>query len=114
MVETERQTTRSEPTPKLLEAIRNRKPNPFRFGLYLVVASTPLLAISGEVFGVASLRVVSNFFLFPLLGIQAILAVFKPDNIDRAAFTGFAWGLVACIGYDLFRLPSIYIFHLWG
>jgi hypothetical protein len=34
-------------------------PNPVRFGLYLVLASTPLLAISGEVFGVVSLRAVA-------------------------------------------------------
>jgi hypothetical protein len=40
-------------------------PNPVRFGLYLVLASTPLLAISGEVFGVVSLRAVSTLFLFP-------------------------------------------------
>jgi hypothetical protein len=89
-------------------------PNPFRFGLYLVLASTPLLAISGEVFGVVSLRTVSNVFLFPLLGMLAVLVVFKPDRIDRTAFAGFAWGLVACAGYDLFRLPNVYIFHLWG
>jgi hypothetical protein len=89
-------------------------PNPFRFGLYLVLASTPLLAISGEVFGVVSLRTVSNVFLFPLLGILAVLVVVKPDRIDRTAFAGFAWGLVACAGYDLFRLPNVYVFHLWG
>ena len=52
MVETKRQTPRPAPVPRLLEAIRERTPNPVRFGLYLVLASTPLLAISGEVFGV--------------------------------------------------------------
>ena len=111
---TERQTPRSTPIPQLLGAIRNRIPNPFRFGLYLVLASTPLLAISGEVFGVVSLRAVSGLFLFPLLGILAVLVVFKPDGMDRTAFAGFAWGLVACAGYDLFRLPNVYVFHLWG
>jgi hypothetical protein len=72
-----------------------------------------LLAISGEVFGIVSLRIVSNFFLFPLLGLLAVAVVFKPDGMDRTAFAGFAWGLVACAGYDCLRLPTVYVFHLW-
>ena len=43
-METERQTPRPAPVPRLLEAIRERMPNPVRLGLYLVLASTPLLA----------------------------------------------------------------------
>jgi hypothetical protein len=73
-----------------------------------------LLAISGEVLGVVSLRTVSELFLFPLLGILAVLVVFRPNHLDRIAFAGFAWGLVACAGYDFFRLPNVYVFHLWG
>jgi hypothetical protein len=110
VVETE-QPTRPLPIP---QAVRNRIPAPVRFCLYLVLASTPLLAISGEVFGVVSLRTVSSEFLFPLLAILAVLVVFKPDGIDRTAFTGFAWGLAACAGYDSFRLPTVYVFRLWG
>jgi hypothetical protein len=63
VIETERQTPRPAPVPHLLEAIRETMPNPVRFGLYLVLASTPLLAISGEVFGVVSLRAVSTLKL---------------------------------------------------
>jgi uncharacterized membrane protein len=73
-----------------------------------------LLAVSGEVLGVVSLRAVSTLFLFPLLGTLAVLVVFKPQDIDRTALAGFAWGLVACAGYDCFRLPTVYVFHLWG
>ena len=113
-METERLIRRPAPVPQLLEAIRERMPNPVRFGLYLVLASTPLLAISGEVFGVVSLRAVSTLFLFPLLGVLAVLVIFKPAGIDRTALAGFAWGIVACAGYDLFRLPNVYVFHLWG
>ena len=66
MTETERQTSRPAPVPQLPSAaVRERMPNPVRFGLYLVLASTPLLAISGELFGVVSLRAVSTLFLFP-------------------------------------------------
>jgi hypothetical protein len=109
-----RQTLHPAPVLQLLRAITSRILTPVRFCLYLVLASTPLLAISGEVFGVVSLRTISDFFLFPLLGILAVLVVFKPQGIDRTTFTGFAWGLVACAGYDCFRLPNVYVFHLWG
>jgi hypothetical protein len=102
------------PIPQLLEAIKNRISDPIRFFLYLGLASTPLLAITGEVFGVVSLRTISTLFLFPLLGILAVLRVFKPQHIGRTALAGFGWGLVACAGYDCFRLPNVYVFHLWG
>jgi hypothetical protein len=113
-METIRQTSRPAPSPQLSAAIREKIPDPLRFGLHLVLASTPLLAISGAVFGVVSLRAVSGLFLFPLLAILAVLVIFKPADIDRTALAGFAWGLVACAGYDLFRLPTIYVLHLWG
>jgi hypothetical protein len=114
VVETERQTLRSMPVPRLLGAVRSAIPSPRRFCVYLVLASTPLLAVSGEVFGVVSLRAVSTLVLFPLLGALAVLVVVKPQDIDRTALTGFTWGLVACAGYDCFRLPTVYVFHLWG
>jgi len=104
----------TKPVPQLLGAARRRTPSPFRLGLYLVLASTPLLSISGEVFGLVSLRIVSGFLIFPLLGILAVLLLFKPADIDRTALAGFAWGLVACAAYDSFRLPSVYVFRLWG
>ena len=113
-METGRQTQRPAAVPPLPEAIRERMSSPVRFGLYLVLASTPLLAISGEVFGVVSLRAVSTLFLVPLLGVLAVLVIVKPAGIDRTALAGFAWGMVACAGYDLFRLPNVYVFHLWG
>ena len=113
-MEAERQPIGPIPVPRLLRAVRSALPSPARFWLYLVLASTPLLAVSGEVFGVVSLRAVSMLVLFPLFAAVAVLAVFKPLDIDRTALTGFAWGLVACAGYDCFRLPTIYVFHLWG
>lgn len=43
---TERQTSRPAPVPQLPRAVKERMPNPVRFGLYLVLASTPLLTMS--------------------------------------------------------------------
>src|SRR3974377_1618242 len=109
-----RPSPRLAPVAQLLEAIRERTPDPVRLGLYLVLASTPLLAISGEVFGVVSLRAVSTLFLLPLLGILAVLVVLKPAGIDRIALAGFAWGVVACGGGGAFRGPPGAFFALSG
>jgi hypothetical protein len=38
----------------------------------------------------------------------------RPHRSDRVVLAGFLWGLLACAGYDAFRLPSIYSLHLWG
>jgi hypothetical protein len=113
-VETEQPTLHSMPVPQLLGAVRSGIPSPGRCCVYLVLAGTPLLAVSGEVFGVVSLRAVSTVVLFPLLAALAVLVVLKPLDIDRTALTGFTWGLAACAGYDCFRLPTVYVFHLWG
>jgi len=40
--------------------------------------------------------------------------IFKRAGIDPTALAGFAWGVVACAGNDLFRPPNVYVFHLWG
>lgn len=110
-METEWRVPRPAP---LLEVVRKRIPNPVRFSLYLVAAGTPLLAVSGEVLGLVSLRAVSILFLFPLLGILAVMVISRTLGIDRIALAGFVWGMVACAGYDMFRLPDAYVFHLWG
>ena len=39
--------------------------------------------------------------------------IFKPAGIDPTTLACFAWGVVACAGNDLFRLPNVYVFHLW-
>jgi len=72
VVETE-QLARPVPIPQLLRAVSGRIPSPVRFCLYLVLASTPLLAVSAEVFGVVSLRTVASVFLLPMLAILAVL-----------------------------------------
>src|ERR1700739_4159253 len=112
MVDIARQTFRLLPAGRLLGAMISGIPSPGRFCVYLILASTPLLAVSGEVFGVVSLHAVSALVFFPLLGALAVLVLLKPVDIDRTALTGFIWGLVACAGYDCFRLPTIYVFHL--
>jgi hypothetical protein len=44
----------------------------------------------------------------------AKLLIYMALGIDRTALAGFTWGVVACAGYDLFRLPNVYVFRLWG
>ena len=96
MVEAGRHSPHPAPIPQLLGTIRDRIPDPFRFGLYLVLASTPLLAISGEVFGVVSLRTVSELFLFPLLGILAALVSCERGSLTSGRCSGTMGYAVDC------------------
>jgi hypothetical protein len=87
--------------------------HPVRFGLYLVIAGAPVLGVSGEVFGVVSLRAL-GWFLLGLLAALAALVALERDEIDKSALAGLGWGVAACACYDSFRLPTVYVFHLWG
>jgi hypothetical protein len=84
-----------------------------RLHLHLAIASIPVLAISAHVLWSVSLRIVALAVLLPLLGAFAAVVVSRPHRSDRLLFAGFLWGLVACAGYDTFRLPTIYGFHWW-
>lgn len=84
-----------------------------RCGLHLALASIPVLAISADVFGWITLRAVAIAVLLPLAITTGIFVARRPDHSDRVIAAGFGWGLLACAGYDAFRLPSIYLAHLW-
>jgi hypothetical protein len=73
-----------------------------------------VLAISAHVFTSVSLMTVALVVLLPLLFVLAAFVIGKPHVSDRLLLAGFLWGLVACAGYDAFRLPTIYGFHLWS
>jgi hypothetical protein len=85
-----------------------------RLGLHLTLAGVPVLAISANVFGLVSLRTVAVGFLLPVFVVTGVLVLREPHRSDRVILAGFAWGLLACAGYDAFRLPTIYAGHLWG
>lgn len=94
-----------------------RLPGPMwlvRLHLYLAVGSIPVLGISAHVLGWVSLSIIDLYVLAPLLVVLAALVLVRPDRSDKVALAGFLWGLVACAGYDAFRLPTIYGLHLWG
>ena len=84
-----------------------------RLALHVALASIPVLAISADVFGWISLRAVTIAVLLPTLVVTIIVVVRDPDRSDRVLLAGFGWGLLACAGYDAFRLPTIYLAHLW-
>jgi len=85
-----------------------------RLHLHLAVASVPVLAISAHVFWSVSLRTAALVMLLPLVVGLTGLVLGRPDPSDRVLLAGFVWGLVACAGYDAFRLPTIYGFHWWN
>ncbi len=84
-----------------------------RQALHLAVASIPVLAISAHVFWSVSLLTVAVAGLLPLVAVLAALVITRPHFSDRLILAGFLWGLVACAGYDAFRLPTIYVAHWW-
>ncbi|MGH3855697.1 MAG: hypothetical protein ACRDR6_19855 [Pseudonocardiaceae bacterium] len=85
-----------------------------RLGVHLALSSIPVLAISADVFGWVSLHTVAVWVMPPLLVAVAAMTLGRPQHSDRLVLAGFLWGLVACAGYDAFRLPSVYVMHLWG
>lgn len=82
--------------------------------VHLSVGLIPVLAISAHVLASVSLRTVALGVLLPLVVTLAVIVVRWPHRSDRLLLAGFVWGLVACAGYDAFRLPTIYGAHLWG
>lgn len=86
----------------------------FRLNVYLAVAGIPVLAISAHVLGWVSLNTIAVYVLAPLLVALATLVLVQPDRSDKVVLAGFLWGLVACAGYDAFRLPAVYGLHWWN
>jgi hypothetical protein len=84
-----------------------------RVHLHLLIAALPVLAISADVFGWVTLQVVAVGVLLPLIAVTTVVVTRRPDRSDRLILAGFLWGMVACAGYDAFRLPTIYAAHWW-
>lgn len=109
--------TRSRFSVRRLIAAVGPWPSPMwtlRLGLHLAIASIPVVAISADVFGWVSLHTTAIYVMPPLLAAMVALVLARPDRSDRVVLAGFLWGLLACAGYDAFRLPSIYGMHLWN
>ena len=85
-----------------------------RLQLHLLIGAVPVLAISADVFGWVSLQSVAIAVMLPLIAMLAVLVKYRPDPSDRLILSGFLWGIIACAGYDAFRLPTIYGAHLWS
>jgi hypothetical protein len=101
---------------RLITAV-DRWPSPMwtlRLGLHLAIATIPVTAISAHVFGWVPLHTIAIYVMLPLLAAVAALVLTRPDRSDRVVLAGFLWGLLACAGYDAFRLPTIYGMHLWN
>jgi len=84
-----------------------------RIGLYLLLASLPLLAISAQVFGVVSMNATGALVIIPLAATLVVLCVIAPHPIDRIVGYGLGWGMFACLVYDVFRLDTVYLLGLW-
>jgi len=81
--------------------------------LVLLLASMPILAISGEVFGLVSQATVTMVTI-SLVAVLATLVAFAPHRIDMIVGRGLIAGMVACIVYDGARLFAVHVLGLMG
>src|SRR5260370_40160261 len=84
-----------------------------RLHLHLLIGAIPVLAISGEAFGLVTLQAVAVRVLVPLIAITTVVVIRRPDRSDRLILSSFLWGIPARGCYDAFRLPTIYVAHWW-
>ena len=84
-----------------------------RIALILLLASMPILAISVEVFGLASQSSLTLVTIV-LVALLAILITFAPHRIDMIVGRGLIAGMVACIVYDGARLFAVHVLGLMG
>ncbi|MFP5068306.1 hypothetical protein ACLFMI_01360 [Pseudonocardia nantongensis] len=83
-------------------------------GLHVLLAGLPLLSISAHVFGLLSMQTSAAVLVIPLATGLVVLTAFDPHPGDRVLAHGLAWGVVACLVYDVFRLDTVYLLDLWG
>jgi hypothetical protein len=79
----------------------------------MVLASMPILAISVEVFGLASQSAITMVTI-ALVAVLATLVTFAPHRIDMIVGRGLIAGMVACIVYDGARLFAVHVLGLMG
>jgi hypothetical protein len=84
-----------------------------RLHLHLLIAGIPVLAISADVFGWITLKAVGILVLLPLCVLTAVVVALRRERSERIVLAAFGWGIIACAGYDAFRLPTIYAAHWW-
>jgi hypothetical protein len=93
-----------------------RKPTKWdiaRVALVMALASMPILAISVEVFGLASQSAITMVTI-ALVAVLATLVTFAPHRIDMIVGRGLIAGMVACIVYDGARLFAVHVLGLMG
>ena len=84
-----------------------------RIGLVMLLAAMPILAISVEVFGLASQSTITMVTI-ALVAVLATLVTFAPHRIDLIVGRGLIAGMVACIVYDGARLFAVHVLGLMG
>ena len=52
--------------------------------------------------------------MIPLATTILALSIFDPHPEDRVILHGFAWGIIACALYDVFRLDTVYMLGWWA
>jgi hypothetical protein len=82
-----------------------------RVTLVLVLASTPILGISVDVFGLVS-QSTTSVAVIALTAVFATIVAFAPHRMDMIVGRGLVAGMVACIVYDAARLFAVHVLGL--
>ena len=105
---------RSRPGPLGAQGGQSTAAEVGRLGLHLLLAALPLLAISAQVFGIVSMNISAGLLVLPLTAIMVAISLLRPLSSDRIVVAGMAWGLLATVVYDGFRLDTVYLMGWWG
>jgi hypothetical protein len=79
----------------------------------LLLASTPILGISVDVFGLVP-QCTTSVVIIVLCAVLATFLTFAPHRIDIIVGRGLIAGMVACIVYDGARLFAVHVLGLMG
>ncbi|HEX8204071.1 MAG TPA: hypothetical protein VF590_26580, partial [Isosphaeraceae bacterium] len=81
------------------------------------LAATSIWCLLAEFYGVCSMRTFTLYVSLPATALLVVLTVLDLGRGDgrlfRGVIIGAAAGLIAAVGYDLFRLPFVYA-RAWG
>src|ERR1043166_2814956 len=82
-----------------------------RRALLVILASTSILSLLAELYGVASMQRCVTWIFCPslvVLGVWAILDTGHGGLVTRIVNVGIVAGLAGALAYDVFRLPFVF------
>ena len=61
-----------------------------------------------------NMNISAGLLVLPLTAVMVAVSLLRPLSSDRIVVAGMAWGLLATVVYDGFRLDTVYLMGWWG